>query len=139
MPIDTIVLLSGCSKHTVNNVLSTYCDYNQVVNPLVQPQGCPCVLDRSDLNFINSILAAEPALYLDEIQEKLHTFRDVEVSISTISSTFSQLDHTHKGIVKEALEHDELLRATWQIDMAQYDPQQLIFIDEAGVDNHTNI
>ena len=41
--------------------------------------------------------------------------------------------------MKEALKHNELLRATWQIDMAQYDPQQLIFIDEAGVDDHTNI
>ena len=139
MPIDTIVLLSGCSKCTVNNVLSTYHDYNQVVNPLVQPWGHPCILDRSDLNFINSILAAEPALYLDEIQEKLHVFQDVEVLISMILRTLSWLDHTHKGIVKEALKCNKLLRATWQIDMAQYDPQQLIFIDEAGVDDHTNI
>ena len=55
-----------------------------------------------------------------------------------ILRTLSQLDHTHKGIAKKALKCDELLRATWQIDMAQYDPQQLVFIDEAGVDNHTN-
>lgn len=139
MPIDAIVLLSGCSKCTVNNVLSTYCQYDQVTNPLIRPWGWPHILNRNDLNFIDSVLAAEPALYLDEIQEKLLTFQDIEVSISTISRILSWLDHTHKGIAKEALEREELLRATWQIDMAQYDPQQLVFIDEAGVDDHTNI
>jgi hypothetical protein len=40
--------------------------------------------------------------------------------------------------MKEAAERNEHLRATWQIAMAQYDPQQLVFIDEAGVDDQTN-
>lgn len=139
IPIDAIVQLSGHSKWTVNYVLSAFHDYNQVINQLTRPQGQPRLLDRDDLNFIDSILAAEPGLYLDEIQEKLFGFRDIEVSISTISRTLSRLDQTHKGIAKEAIERNELLRATWQIEMAQYDPRQLVFIDKAGINDHTNI
>ena len=75
--------------------------------------GRPRVLDRDDLNFIDFVLAAEPGLYLDEIQEKLCLFRDIEVSISTISRTLSRTDHTYKGIAKETLERNELLRSTW--------------------------
>jgi hypothetical protein len=91
------------------------------------------------LNFIDSILIAEPGLYLDEIQDKLRTFRDVEVSIATISRTLSRLDITNKHIAKEAIERNELLRATWQIEMTQYGPRQIVFIDKAGVNDHTNV
>ena len=92
MSIDNIAQLFGRSKRTVNYVLETYRNYGQLVNPFVQ------------LNFIDSVLAAEPSLHLDEVQEKFHIFRDIEVSISTISRTLSQMDHTYKGIAKEALE-----------------------------------
>ncbi|KIM77277.1 hypothetical protein PILCRDRAFT_76920, partial [Piloderma croceum F 1598] len=46
---------------------------------------------------------------------------------------------THKKVSKEALEHNEHLQATWQTVMCQYEPQQLVFIDEASVDDHTII
>ena len=61
------------------------------------------------------------------------------MSITTILQTLKQLDQTHKGIAKEAIEWDELLWTIWQMDIAQYDPRQLVFIDEAGIDDHTNI
>ena len=80
MSIDNITQLSGHSKWTVNYVLETYQNYGQVVNPFIQPQGLPQVLDWDDLNFIDSVLAAELSLYLDEIQEKLCIFQDIDVS-----------------------------------------------------------
>ena len=71
------------------------------------------------------------------IQDKLHTSQDVEISIYTLSQTISHLDMTNKHITKKTIECDELLCATWQVEMAQYNPRQIVFIDEAGVDNHT--
>jgi hypothetical protein len=40
---------------------------------------------------------------------------------------------------KEAMERNEHFRATWQVVVGQYDTCQLVFVDEAGVDDHTNI
>ena len=139
LPIDTIVALSGHCERTVHYVLKTFRVHNQVNNPFTQPRGCKHILDRDDLNYIESILLAEPALFLDEIQNKLCTAWDVEVSILTISRTLHQLALTHKAVAKEATERNEHLRATWQVAMAQYDPRQIVCIDEAGVDDHTNI
>lgn len=90
------------------------------------------------MNYLEAILRAEPGLFLDELQDKLCTVRDIEVSIATLSRTLSCLAITHKSIAKEAAEWNEHLRATWQIAMVQYDPQQLVFIDKAGVDDQTN-
>ena len=59
--------------------------------------------------------------------------------ISTLSCTLNCLVITHKAVAKEAMEQNEHLHATWQIVMAQYDACQLVFVDEARVDNHTNI
>ena len=82
---------------------------------------------------------AEPALYLDEIQDKLRKIQDVKVLLAMLSRTLACLAVTHKHIVKEASEHNELLHATWQVVMGQYKPGQIVCIDEAGVDDHTNI
>ena len=108
------------------------------MHPFTQPHSCKQLLDRDDLNYLEAILHAEPGLLLDELKEKLRIVRDIEVSISTLSRTLSRLAITHKSIAKEAAERNEHLRATWQIAMVQYDPQQLVFIDEAGVDDQTN-
>ena len=138
MSIGDIVRLSNRCDKTVRNVLKTHRDYNEFMHPFTQPRGRKRLLDRDDLNYLDAILRAEPGLFLDELQEKLRIVRNIEVSISTLSRTLSHLAITHKSIAKEAAERNEHLRATWQIAMAQYDPQQLVFIDEAGVDDQTN-
>jgi hypothetical protein len=136
MPIMDIVCLS---KQAVQNILATYCDYGQPINPFT----CPCshkhILERDDINYLDGILVAEPALYLDEIQDKLREIRDIEVSLAMLSRTLACLAVTHKHIAKEASECNELLRATWQVVMGQHEPRQIVCIDEAGVDDHTNI
>src|SRR6266436_1222728 len=135
MPISVIAQLANQCEKTVKNVLKTYWNYNQPINPFIQPYSHKCILDCDDLNYIKSILLAEPALFLDEIQDKLHVVQDVEVSISTLSHTFNCLAITHKAVAKEAMERNEHLHATWQVVMAQYDAGQLVFVDEARVDD----
>jgi transposase len=135
---DIVHLSNRCDK-TVRNVLKIYRDYDAFTRPFTQPQGRKRLLDRDDLNYLEAVLRAEPELFLDELQDKLRTVRDIEVSIATISRTLNRIAITHKSISKEAAERNEHLRATWQIAMAQYDPQQLVFVDEAGVDDQTNL
>ena len=113
--IDDIIRLSNHCDKTVRNVLKTYQDHNAFMQPFIQPRGRKRLLDRDDLNYLEAILRAEPGLFLDELQEKLRTVRDIEVSISTLSRTLSRLAITHKSIAKEVAERNEHLRATWQI------------------------
>ena len=138
MSTNDIIHLSNHFDKTVCNVLKTYQDHNEFMQPFTQPRVRKQLLDHDDLNYLEVILLAEPGLFLDELQEKLHTVRDIAVSISTLSCTLSHLAIPHKSIAKEAAEQNEDLCATWQIAMAQYDPQQVVFIDEAGVDDQTN-
>ena len=138
MSIDDTIRLSNRRDKIVHNVLKTYQDHNEFMQPFTQPRGHKRLLNCDDLNYLEAILHAKPGLFLDELQEKLCIVQDIEVSISTLSHTLSCLAITHKSITKEAAKWDEYLCATWQIAMAQYDPQQPVFIDKAGVDGQTN-
>jgi hypothetical protein len=80
-----ITLLASCSEYTVHDVLQIHCDYGVVHNTFAQPHGGRHFLDTSDLNYISSLLAANPCLYLDELQDQLATGWGIHVSIITIS------------------------------------------------------
>ena len=57
--------------------------YRQVTDPFSHCTGCPSVLKNDDLQFISTILDANPGLYLDEVQDKLVNVHDIHVSIAT--------------------------------------------------------
>ena len=102
MPIRDIVRLSNRCDKTVRNVLKIYQEYNQFTGPrapFTQPRG----RKRDDLNYLEAILCAEPGLFLDELQDKLRTVRDIEVSIVTLSRTLSRLAITHKSVKRAML------------------------------------
>jgi hypothetical protein len=85
-----------------------------------------------------SLLQANPALYLDELQEKLLSVHDVEVFISTLSQVMQGLVLTHKAQAKQAAERNELLRATWQAEYRDIPAEYFVWLDELSVDNKTN-
>jgi len=129
--ISDIMRLSSRCEKTVHNILKSFRENDNLFgHPVIERRGHKRLLNRDDLNYLESILRAEPGLFLDEVQEKLHIVRDIEVSITTICRTLNRLAITHKHIAKEAAERNEHLRATWQVSMAQYDPCQLVFVDE---------
>jgi hypothetical protein len=73
------------------------------MGPFTQPRSRKRLLDRDDLNYLEAILCAEPGLFLDELQDKLRTVRDIEVSIATLSRTLSRLAITHKSVKRAIL------------------------------------
>jgi transposase len=129
--ISDIMRLSSRCEKTVHNILKSFRENDNLFgHPVIERRGHKRLLDRDDLNYLESILRAEPGLFLDEVQQNLRIVRDIEVSITTICRTLNRLAITHKHIAKEAAERNEHLRATWQVSMAQYDPCQLVFVDE---------
>ena len=77
--------LACCSERTVYDVLRLHREYGQTVNPFMRGRGHPRILSNGDLEYLCSLLQANPALYLDKLQEPLLYVRDVEASIGTIS------------------------------------------------------
>ena len=82
-----IARLASCSESTVYDVLRLHREYGQVTNPYAHPRGHPRILQMADIEYIHSLVLANPSLYLDELQEQLLSVRDVDVSLSTISCT----------------------------------------------------
>jgi transposase len=133
-----IAELAGCSERTVYDVLGLYRDYGVVHNPFARPRGGRRSLDTGDMNYISSILPANPCLYLDEIQERLSADRRIDVSLSTISRAIRSLALSHKHVSKAAVERNELLRATWQAEYGDIPAEYFVWLDESSVDDHTN-
>ncbi|KAJ7635762.1 hypothetical protein DFH06DRAFT_902259, partial [Mycena polygramma] len=70
--------LVGCSERTVYNVLRLDREFGQTSNPYARLRGRPRALDMGDMNYLSSILDANPGLYLDELQMRLLDDRNVE-------------------------------------------------------------
>jgi len=131
--------LAGCCVRTVYNVLSYHRDFGTLRNPSTRgPHGGERSLNTGDMNYISSLIDAQPKIYLDEIQEELLNRRNVLVSIATLSRALRRMAITNKQVANTALERNELLRATWQAAYADIPAEYCVWLDEASVDDLTN-
>jgi transposase len=137
-PAEEIAELAGCSERTVYNILRNEREYGQTTNPHAQHRGRPRALNMGDLDYLSALLDATPTLYLDELQQKLWDARAVDVSIPTLSRAIRRLAITNKKVVPEAVERNELLRATWQAAHGDVPMEYCVWLDEASVDNRTH-
>ncbi|EIM82184.1 uncharacterized protein STEHIDRAFT_65660 [Stereum hirsutum FP-91666 SS1] len=123
---------AGVIVRTIQNILATKRNHNSLRNPCCLPPGRRRLLEHDDNTYISSILAAQPTLFIDKIHDCLEAARGKLVSLSTLSHTITRVGLSHKKVSQEALECNDLLRASWQVKMANYTPDQLLFIDESG-------
>lgn len=133
-----IAELAGCCERTVRNILQCERDYGVVSNPYAKIRARPRILDAGDTTYILSILQAQPALYIDEVQAALLEYRNVEVSLATLSRTLHRLALSNKKITSEAVERNDLLRATWQAEYGDIPADYCVWLDESSVDDRTN-
>lgn len=128
--------LAGCSIGTITNILMYHRIFGSSVNPFGRRPGRSRELDEEDRGYLEHLLQREPTIYLDEIQQKFQEDRAIYPSIATIQREIKRLGITRKTISKEALERNDLLRAIWEGNMAQYDdPELFVFLDESAVNN----
>jgi hypothetical protein len=62
-----IAVLANCSEHTVHDILQLHRTFGVVHNLFAQPHGGHCSLTTGDLNYMFSLLAANPCFYLDKL------------------------------------------------------------------------
>lgn len=125
-----IATLVNCSESTIWEVLRLHRKYDQVTKPHTQNRGRGRALDNADVQYLSSLLLANPVLYLDELQEQLATVRNVEVSISTLSRTLRRTAVSNKSVSNKAAERNELLRATWQAEYGDIPAEYFVWLDE---------
>ena len=130
--------LTGCSLRTVYYLLSYDQDYGTTTNPFVRTSGCPHSLIIGDINYLTSLIAAWPKIYLDELQEDLLSTHGIDVSLATISRALRQWEMSNKNVASAALQRNELLQATWQAEHGDTPAEYCVWIDEASVDDKTN-
>jgi len=133
-----ITALANCSERTVCEVLRLHHTFGVVHNLFAQPRGGCHSLTTGDLNFISSLLVANPCLYLDELQDQLATDRDTHVSILTVSCAVRSLALSHKHVSAAAMERNELFHATWQAEYGDIPTNYFVWLDELSVDDCTN-
>ena len=86
LSVQEIAGLVCCGVQTVYNILSYHREYHTLRNPSTcRPHCANRSLDMGDMNYIESLIDAQPKIYLYEIQDELLERRDVFVSISTLS------------------------------------------------------
>lgn len=133
-----IATLARCSESTVWEVLRLHREHGQVTSPYTHKCGRHRVLITADIQYLTSLLLANPSLYLDELQEQLSAARDVDVSISTLSRTLRRTALSHKSVSNKAAERNELLRAMWQAQYGDIPAEYFVWLDESSVDDRTN-
>ncbi|KAJ6559041.1 hypothetical protein DFH09DRAFT_845754, partial [Mycena vulgaris] len=75
--MEEIVDLADVSIGLVSNTVNLYRQYGQVTNPFSHCTGCPRIMNEGDFHYIEEILRVNPTLYIDEIQSKLESVREV--------------------------------------------------------------
>jgi hypothetical protein len=90
-----------------------------------------------DIEFLLKHAQAWPLTYLKEYQQLLLVHWVVQVPISTITDALGQEEITQKKISKVAIECDPIKRADYWQRIPQYQPSQLVCINEMSKDNQT--
>ena len=105
--------LAKCSIRTVYEVLRINREFGGVHNPFATVRGGNRLMNTGDINYLASVLEANPTLYLDELQDRLLQYRNINVSLATVWRAVRSLALSHKQVSTAALERNGLLQAAW--------------------------
>lgn len=80
------------------------------------------------------VVLEHPGIYLREIQSKVQYLTGSSLSLSTICHLLHEQNFSRKKMRMVAKQRDELTRATYAAEVALYNPDMFIFLDETGSD-----
>ena len=130
--------LLGVKKSMIYQTLNYFRDYGVAHNPNAyshnHTRGRRRKLDSVDIRVIKALLAQEPCLYLDELQELLLTRRGISISVSTLLRSLRRIHFSHKDVSIWAWERNDMDRAIYMNRFAELvtDPAMAMFVDEAA-------
>lgn len=133
--VSEVAALAGCGERVVKSITCLYLETGEFSNGTAHTMGRPRILTMSDKSYIRSVLQEKPSLYLDEIQDMLWFNREIDVCLSTLSRTLREMAITNKTVSYEALQRNNLLRATWIGAYGDIPMDYMVFLDESGIES----
>ncbi|VDC02747.1 unnamed protein product [Peniophora sp. CBMAI 1063] len=136
MPQDDLVKFSHVSDRTCRRVKKLYRQTGKVSRKALFP-GRPRALGDLPLAYLEARIEQSPDLTLRELRQALVTAYAIDVTEQTISNSLKRRGWSRKKLSRPALEQDEEKRAAFRLEIAQYAPWMLVFLDESAADRRT--
>ena len=118
---------------TVRRIIALY-NQSGDVEPVQYVHGPHRLLQDTERSEIATILVANPAIYLDELQRELHLKTGTWASISIVFRTIRQMGFTRKKIRHVAMQQSEERRAEFIEEMKYIPANMIVWLDETGSD-----
>jgi hypothetical protein len=88
------------------------------------------ILNNKDVHFLLQLIQQNPDYFLDELLSLLKTNRFISINYTTIHNELLRQGVSRKKLQKIAIERNEARRAKFICRMAQYQLDELGFVDE---------
>jgi len=137
LPLETILDCCRFSRRTWFRVLKLWRETGHVVRLAEIRRGRPRILDTEDIQYLLRLVRNNPDYFLDEMLNLLRTNRFISVHFTTIFRELKRAGMSRKKLKRIAIERNEERRADFVARMAQYQPEELGFMDEVSKDART--
>lgn len=137
MSKDNIIHCVGFSESTFWCTLKLWRETGDVVTPLCATHGCPRLLLYDDVDYLVRLIEHHPTWFLDEFSEMLDSNRFISIHYVTVHRTLECAGVSYKKLQCIAKERNELHRAEFVARMAQYQSEEIGFLDETSKDKCT--
>ena len=137
LSLEDILQCVGFSERTFYQILALWRETGDVVKPKKTRLGRPRSLDYDDLQYLLILVRDNPDYFLDELLDLLEKNRFISIHYTTIHRELERAGVSRKKLKRIALERDKNRRAAYAIEMSQYTPHQLGFLDETSKDRRT--
>lgn len=137
LSLEQILECVGISESTFWRVCKLWRETGDVVRHNYGAAGRPRALHFDDVNYLVRLIHHRPDWFLDELLDLLDHNRFISVHYTTIYRELARAGMSLKKLKKIARERNEDRRADFIRRMAQYEPEELGFIDETSKDERT--
>ncbi|KAK1517409.1 hypothetical protein CABS01_16637 [Colletotrichum abscissum] len=135
---DSIADLVGCHPRTVRRIRSKLRTFGTTETPTNTP-GRPKSITPPMLSALRGNLAVDPCLTLNQMAAFLRKYYEADVSRFSISRTLRKDKWSQKATQNVAQERNLDLRDEFMHQISQYRSEQLVFVDESGIDKSIGI
>jgi transposase len=137
LPLDDILDCVGFSESTFWRVLKLWRETGLVKKETFGIRGRPRLLHHDDVQYLIRLVHHRPSWFLDELLDLLEDNRFISVHFTTIHRELVRAGMSRKKLRRIAKERNENVHANFIRRMAQYEPDQLGFLDETSKDERT--